>query len=303
MPAFEDTNFSLFAQTDNTKFMRFDLSLMTIGTDNIVRMPALGVPLATLALLENTNIWLDLQTFSGGGIAITDGEAVLLYEGTNTYGVSLDAPTLTGNHSAHFPDATGTVALLEAAQDWTGVQTFTDAAAVNYPVTISLTDTALGNLNILSVYDSTSTNRFILAMKQSFNDGRVQTFQDANGTIALVETSSTIAAAINATGQTANITSTDTGVATGKFYRVSYTLAATTADVTAGAVSASFAYTDESGSTTTTSATVPLTTLGNRATGSFVTFLNSGTLNYSTSHTGIFGTAQYSLRIRVESLG
>jgi hypothetical protein len=122
-----------------------------------------------------------------------------------------------------------------------------------------------------------------------------QRFQDASGVLPL------IGAEVNATAQTADIASTDTGVLAGRFYRVNYSLCTTTADALAGTATVTFTYTDDVGSTSTAATALTLTLTGKR-TGSFVTYLASGTLNYAVSHTGSFGSAQYALRVRVDTL-
>jgi hypothetical protein len=207
-----------------------------------------------------------------------------------------------------WPDLNGTIALIDAFQVWTANQSFHATASINLSLSgqfLENGDFTVGDYEFLHVDDDGAGGFISLrgpsASLAGINNTSTQRFQDASGTLALNETVSTIAATVNATAQTADITSTNTGVASGSFYRVSYTLAATSANVLAGTDAVTFTYTDDAGSTSTASAALPLTALG-RTTGSFVTYLASGTLNYSTSHTGIFSTSAYALRVRVESL-
>lgn len=107
---------------------------------------------------------------------------------------------------------------------------------------------------------------------------------------------------VQLTGQTADVGSTNfTGTSTAGLYRVSYSLESTTADLTAGAVSVAIAFTSAAGATTITSIPRVLTGLGVTQDTVYVQ-LSSGSISYSTSHTGIFGTAAYALYMTVERL-
>ena len=108
---------------------------------------------------------------------------------------------------------------------------------------------------------------------------------------------------VNRTAQVANIASTKltNGTAAG-FYLVHYVLEDTTADVTAGTVTLVVAWTDDAGATTVSSAALVLTTAG-RTSGTIPIYLASGDVTYSTTHTGLFGTAQYALRMRIVAMG
>lgn len=113
-----------------------------------------------------------------------------------------------------------------------------------------------------------------------------------------------IATTVSLTNQGADIGSTNfTNAGTAGLYRVSYTLEDTTTDVTAGAVTLTIAYTDGAGSATLASTAVPLTGVGIvRTQGVIFIQLASGSISYSTSHTGIFGSAKYALYMTVERL-
>lgn len=117
----------------------------------------------------------------------------------------------------------------------------------------------------------------------------------AAGVVAVVDV-------VQLTAQGADIGSTNlTNSNVAGLYRVSYALEDTTADITAGAVSVSITYTDTAGSATQTSATQVLTGTG-RTQGTIFVQLASGSIAYSTSHTGLFGTAKYALYITSERL-
>lgn len=103
------------------------------------------------------------------------------------------------------------------------------------------------------------------------------------------------------TNQGADITTTNfTNGGTAGTYRVSYSLQDTTADLTAGAVTLTLAYTDGAGAATST-ALQALTGTG-RTSGSVYLQLASGNITYATSHTGVFGLAKYALYLSLERL-
>jgi hypothetical protein len=105
---------------------------------------------------------------------------------------------------------------------------------------------------------------------------------------------------VSTTNQSADIGSTNfTGANVAGLYRVSYALEDTTADATAGAVTLTITYTDTAGAATQASTAQLLTGTG-RTQGSIFVQLNSGSIAYSTAHTGLFGTAKYALYAAVE---
>lgn len=113
-----------------------------------------------------------------------------------------------------------------------------------------------------------------------------------------------LADTIARTGQNADISATPfAGTVAPGTYRVSYSLLDTTADVTAGAVTLTIAWTDGAGAATSSSSPVALTGLGTlRASGVFYLQLASGNVTYAITHTGVFGTATYALYIAFERL-
>lgn len=97
------------------------------------------------------------------------------------------------------------------------------------------------------------------------------------------------------TNQAADITATNLATITGTYF-LTYVLEDTSSDVTAGAVTLTFSWTDGAGATTLPSSALVLTSQG-RTSGTVVVQLASGNLTYATSHTGLFGTAKYALYI------
>lgn len=107
---------------------------------------------------------------------------------------------------------------------------------------------------------------------------------------------------VQSANQSADISSTNfVGANVAGLYRVHYSLEDTTADVTAGAVTLTIAYTAAAGAITVPSAALVLTGVG-LTQGTIFVQLSSGSISYSTTHTGLFGTAKYALYMTVERL-
>ncbi|MCK9370612.1 hypothetical protein M0R04_11940 [Candidatus Dojkabacteria bacterium] len=105
---------------------------------------------------------------------------------------------------------------------------------------------------------------------------------------------------VHLTAQVADIGATNiTNAGTAGNYRVSYYLQDTSADITAGTITLTFAFTDDAGATTVASTPLALTALG-RTSGVFYIRLASGNLTYAITHTGLFGTSNYRLDINTE---
>lgn len=148
----------------------------------------------------------------------------------------------------------------------------------------------------MSIYNPTSVGTV------SRPGDNISTFTNNSGYI----TSSSLAsylpktATVAVTGQTSDLSGTLATTGSG-LYRISYVLATTAADLSAGAVGFNLAWTDIAGGTTFNSGSVVLTALG-RTQGTQVVQLNSGNLTYTTNHTGLFGSATYALYVTVERL-
>ena len=137
---------------------------------------------------------------------------------------------------------------------------------------------------------------------------RTQLLQDINATFVMVgddppAVASRALGKVDSTAQAAAIGSTNlSSSAPVAMYRVSYQIATTTSDVTAGTIQFQINYTDVIGATNQTGAALALTATG-RDRGTFVVQLSSGELSYQTNLVGIIGSARYSLHVRVELLG
>lgn len=137
---------------------------------------------------------------------------------------------------------------------------------------------------------------------------RMVSFLDANGSPVIVGRGADPPAAaymglVNKTSQSAAVAATNlTNATSAGYYRVSYTIEDTTADVTAGTIQFQISYTDDIGATTQVGAELPLTAVG-RDRGSFQVYLASGNITYQTNLIGIIGTSRYALRVRCEFLG
>lgn len=154
---------------------------------------------------------------------------------------------------------------------------------------------------------NTSTSKYVQFDMSLLGGSVSHRFLDTQGTIPLVGNNDAAATTrvlgrVNSTGQTADIASTKlTNGHPAGMYRVMVVLEDTTADATAGAVTCTISWTDDVGATTGT-VTQLLTGTG-RSVLDQVMYLASGDITYATTHTGIYGTSQYALRIRIMSLG
>lgn len=108
---------------------------------------------------------------------------------------------------------------------------------------------------------------------------------------------------VAATGQGADIGTTNfANTSVSGIYRVSVYIFDSTADLTAGAVNVTIAYTDDSGAQTITVGPTLLTTLGAKSQATLFVETASGSISYAVSHTGIFGTGKYNIYATVERL-
>lgn len=153
------------------------------------------------------------------------------------------------------------------------------------------------------IIGDTAGARFVAA---NLTAGTGISIANAAGSITISTSSSiaTIASTVARLAQTADIGATNfSNASSAGTYRCSYYLVDVGADVAAGAVQVTFSFTDANGATTVVSAAVALTGIGTvRTSGVFFIQQSSGNVSYSTSHTGIFGTATYSLYICLERL-
>jgi len=113
---------------------------------------------------------------------------------------------------------------------------------------------------------------------------------------------SAIVAYVGLTNQGADVSANFSNAGTAGFYRLSYYLECTTADATAGTVKSTITWTDDVGGTMRSSTALSLTSLDRILGAQFPIQLASGNIAYSTSHTGIYGTAKYALYYILERL-
>lgn len=108
---------------------------------------------------------------------------------------------------------------------------------------------------------------------------------------------------VSLAGQTADVADTAfTGATVAGFYRVSVYLVDTTADLTAGAVTANVKFTDDVGARTLSAGPVVLTATTGYTQATFFVHLVSGSITYGVSHTGIFGSAVFAFYATCERL-
>jgi len=107
---------------------------------------------------------------------------------------------------------------------------------------------------------------------------------------------------VELTNQGADVSANFSNAGTAGFYRLSYYLECTTADATAGTVKSTITWTDDVGGTMRSSTALSLTSLDRILGAQFPIQLASGNIAYSTSHTGIYGTAKYALYYILERL-
>lgn len=301
MPVYEDTNFTLISQSDNTKFMRFDLSTLPTSSETIFKMPAAVTSSLTMVALELLQTFTLAQTFNDAissqvpvvvELADTGANEVFarVSDINNSKNLLLALPVagLASNPTITFPDATGTVALLESVQEFTGTDYFTGSVALGRVGVAP--GSALAIIDVTSNFTGSLDGTAITA-------DRGWTLPDATGTIALVATSSTIAATYNATGQTANIGSTNllTAPAAG-MYRVTCYLETTAGGVGTNIVTLS--WTDDAGAATDATTILALTGVGRKST-VIPAYIASGNLSFATSG---YTSGTFALRIRVERL-
>ena len=190
---------------------------------------------------------------------------------------------------------------------WSSQQTYTDYIEATPPILMLLADAAGANQFFAEIKDNTTTFSTTLGVSAGLTASRFVQAPNQSGDITLHGFSADPPTAnfmgkVNRTAQVANIATTNlTNTTPAGEYRISYTLADTTADVTAGILTLTFGWTDDVGATTAT-ATQALTALG-RTSGTVTLYLASGNITYGVTHTGIFGTSAYALRVRCEYIG
>lgn len=190
----------------------------------------------------------------------------------------VSSPTLA--RTITLPNATTTLAGLSVANTWTAAQTHSDFVVMNTGAQVFF-------------YNGAGTNVADL----SFASGT------ADVTIELPSISGTLIVGSNPvslTNQGADIASSAVAPVAGKYTIEVYALC-TTADVTAGAITVTLSWSDLVGATTSTPVAALTLAATGRATGRQFA-VSTGAVNYTVTHTGIYGTAKYALYISVVSL-
>lgn len=305
------------------------VSLTTV-TDSVgigTAAPAANVQLTLAAQAAQTADIFDVQNSTPTTLFQIDASGNFLF-GTG-------APFGTGTQFARFGVNTGGAAsgagvLLADASGFTGeVQTvgltanrvwqWPDASGTfmtNISTTTVSNKTLTGSTNTIQLDSGATAGTFFRKGSSGvvgvnvdigpISASRKLTYQDFSAVMPLVGKTNTAAAAgtlagVDATAQAADIATTNlTTTAPAGMYHVLAVIEDTTADGTAGVLTLTISWTDDVGATTATQ-TQTLAVTG-RAVLDQVCYLASGNITYATTHTGIYGTAKYALRIRVIAL-
>jgi len=166
VPTFEDADFQIINQSDNTKRLFFDLSVMNTSTDATLRIPPLAAVTKTVAFVDQAQAWTNTQTYNGaisigrdsggilqsdGDMTATDGDVLVVSDGGLGGQINLRGPaSLAGIANANiqrFQDPSGRIVLAGADLNLTsqsaaiGSTALTTAQAGYYLVHYTLTDT------------------------------------------------------------------------------------------------------------------------------------------------------------------
>jgi hypothetical protein len=240
--------------------------------------------------------------------------------------------TATADRTVTFPDNTGTVAELNLAQSFSGLQTFGSGITGTGDIgTLQLGATALGSTNswpvpqtFLAVLSATANPATVGFLRLASADGVLwrNAANGANLTLAKtgLNTPETLTwnglnipcppatfTPVNLTGQTATIGSTllyATPSSGSGLYRISYYAYTTTAG-TGGTLTLTLVWDDASSKTYTTAAvSLSAVDITSVLSGSALVYSSSSqNINYLTTVSGSTGSPQYALRIRLEYLG
>jgi hypothetical protein len=278
MPGFVTYDFFLYDALDNSKQLKFDTSALTTGSLLTLAVPWSSPYTTTTILTRELPGGITGSMTTAGGLTV----------GQSVAGPSLIA--LAG---------TGSTDVLRV-KDETNTTTFWSIDG--YGIMRGDNNTRSPGLADVS---SAGAVRFATA---ALTQDRILTVADLDGTIPVVGNDPPAVASgalgkVDLTAQVADIGSTNlSNTPPAGFYVIHAVLEDTTADITAGAVTVTFAWTDDVGATTDATLTQTLVTTG-RSRITIPIYVASGNISYSTSHTGIFGTSAYALRIRVLALG
>lgn len=254
---------------------------VTVNADGFVDASAELHAMVMNAQVGNTSVArvgkaYGVEGFTGVGASSTidDGQAVIASLSLNTTGTITDMSFF---HALHYSPGVGTITNLYGLR----IDDLASSASNAWAIKTGTGNVQLGTLSGSGTRMVTATSTGVL------------------GTTTLPISTLT---AVSATAQIADITDTALGTTGNGLYRVSYYLLDTTADLTAGAVTLNIKFTDNAAARTISSAPVALTTLAGFTQGVVIARLNSGSLTYGVTHTGIFGSATYALYLSLERL-
>ncbi len=251
---------------------------------------------------EQQQMWTTTLLGAGGlGKSIDYSARTLLFQDVTATTIMIDWSPVINSSAAISFDGSQNVAFKESIVDISGLLSITPNNRTLY----DSTGTAYFNWDVISnggailvsapIDMDTSNN--IINLADGVNP------QDA---VTVSQLTSKLPARVDfvaATGQSSDITTTAfAGTSVSGLYRISYYLLDSAADLTAGAVTLNVTYTDDSGAQTISSTPVVLTTLGSKTQGDMIVETASGSVSYSVTHTGIFGTATYNVYLTAEKL-
>jgi len=175
----------VFGSGDGTKQMRFEIDNFTTGNLRVITLPDASVTLAGLGVTSQT--WTGTNNFAGNTTVI-DSNFTIDESFDNTTQAKFDLSgatagqvlTLKSNHTSDrtltFPNTTTSLAGLGTlSQTWTGENVFA-----------GITDVRDANFTIQNVVDPTKQAQFEVSNITTATT-RTYTFQDASGTIAMLD--------------------------------------------------------------------------------------------------------------------
>jgi hypothetical protein len=310
LPAdFADNVFTLHDDVTPSKKLAFQLSGLSASTTRTLTPPDAS---GTLTLNDFASTFTSVKTFDAdnGGAPVISGvddstTTLFTIHGTNSgFDATFTMSSLSANRVLAIPDGAGQLV------------TQTSTVSMSNKTLAATTLINMGASGVLTgagakLTRAASTTIYAQLDLSALSGTRVVALPDVTSQVSMVGDAADPPASanqigkVNRTAQAAAIAATNlTNATPAGYYRVGYYLEDTIGDVTAGTVQLTVAWTDDIGATTATSAVVTLTGAGTiRDSNSIEVYLASGNITYSVAATGIFGTAKYALRMRVEFLG
>lgn len=274
----------------------------TLSTTNLTAARTFEYPdtSGTLALVGGTGSFTNTRVpfANSSGILVDDADMTFVTDTLTVTKLSTSQVTDSGLTNTRITFAGASGLLSDSANLTWSSPALTIGVANSTTGALKMTGATSGTVTT-TVAATAGTWTFTLPTSGGTSGYLLQT--DGSGITSWVQ-SSYNTQVVSLTSQTADIGSTNLTTTGNGLYRLAYYLVDTTADALAGAVRLNVTYTDAGASQTQQSATVLLTTLGAFTQGEFIIQLASGNIAYSTSHTGIFGTAAYNLYMTLERL-